>query len=203
MEDKEIIDLYWSRDPSAIVVSAEQYGKYCHQIAWNILRNPEDCEECINETWFRAWNSMPDARPDYLAAFFGAITRRLSLDCYRKNRALKRGGGEMPIIYDELQDCMPDNQASVSHAAREAQAELSHNNVESHLDTMILTAAINSFLSQLDSTSRILFVRRYWYTDSVRELAANLRLSESRVKSNLFRTRKKLKKHLEKEGIIL
>lgn len=205
LDDKDIIELYWSRDPSAIVVSAEQYGKYCHQIAWNILRNPEDCEECINETWFRAWNSMPDARPDYLAAFFGAITRRLSLDYYRKNRALKRGGGEMPLIYDELQDCRSKTEDAPmpSRTAGAAQAELSHNNVEHHLDVMILTEAINSFLSRLDSTSRILFVRRYWYADSIHDLAGSLHLSESRIKSNLFRTRKKLKKHLESEGIIL
>lgn len=203
MKDKEIIDLYWSRDPSAIVVSAEEYGKYCHRIAWNILHDPQDCEECINETWFRAWNSMPDARPDYLAAFFGAITRRLSLDYYRKSHAWKRGGGEMPLIYDELQDCMPEDSSEPAHVARASQTELSDNNVDRHLDTMVLTAAMNSFLSQLDHNSRILFVRRYWYMDSVRELALNFHFSESRVKSSLFRTRKKLKKHLEKEGIVL
>ena len=111
----------------------------------------------------------------------------------------------MPLIYDELQDCRSKTEdASVpSHTAGAAQAELSHNNVEHHLDVMILTEAINSFLSRLDSTSRILFVRRYWYADSVRDLACSLHLSESRIKSNLFRTRKKLKKHLESEGIIL
>lgn len=205
LDDKDIIELYWSRDPSAITVSAEQYGKYCHRIAWNILRNPEDCEECINETWFRAWKSMPDARPDCLAAFFGSITRRLSLDYYRKNRAAKRGGGEMPLIYDELQDCRTETAENVplSRTVRAAQTELSHNNVEHHLDVMVLTEAINTFLSRLDSTSRILFVRRYWYADSVRDLAGSLHLSESRVKSNLFRTRKKLKKHLESEGIMI
>ena len=151
MEDKDIIELYWSRDPSAIVVSAEQYGKYCHRIAWNILHNPEDCEECINETWFRAWNAMPDARPDYLAAFFGSITRRLSLDLYRKYRAFKRGGGEMPLIYDELDDFMPENIRSRYRTPHAEQAELSHNNVETHFDSMVLTETINSFLSQLDS----------------------------------------------------
>lgn len=203
MEDKEIIDLYWSRDPSAIVISEEQYGKYCHRIAWNILHNPEDCEECINETWFRAWCSMPDARPNYLAAFFGAITRRLSLDYYRKNHAWKRGGGDMPLIYDELQDCMPEDTSKSSHIARASRTELSDDNVERHLDTMTLTAAIDTVLSQLDTPSRILFVRRYWYADSIQELAQSFHFSESRVKSSLFRTRKKLKKHLEKEGIIL
>lgn len=203
MEDKEIIDLYWARDSSAIVVSAEQYGKYCHRIAWNILHNSEDCEECINETWFRAWCSMPDARPDFLASFLGAITRRLSLDYYRKNHAWKRGGGEMPLIYDELQDCMPEDTPRTSHMAHASKTELSDDNIEHHLDTMTLAAAIDSFLSQLDATSRILFVRRYWYADSIRELSQSLRFSESRIKSSLFRARKKLKKHLEKEGIIL
>lgn len=204
LKDSDIIELYWSRDPSAITVSAEQYGQYCRRIAWNILHNPEDCEECINETWFRAWNAMPDARPDHLAAFFGAITRRLSLDYYRKNRALKRGGGEMALIYDELKDCRTETADSrFSQTARASRTELSHDNVERHLDVMVLTEAINTFLSRLDSTSRILFVGRYWYADSVRELSCSLHLSESRIKSSLFRTRKKLKKHLESEGIIL
>lgn len=210
LTDSEIIDLYWSRDPSAIVVSSRQYGKYCRKIVWNILSNTEDTEECLNETWFRAWNAMPDARPDYLAAFFGAISRRLALDCHRKNRAWKRGGGEMPLIYDELQDCVPENSSpnsnfapSSARFARASQTDLSDNNVERHLDTMALTTALNDFLAQLDSTSRILFVRRYWYTDSVRELADSLHFSESRVKSSLFRTRNKLRKYLEKEGFVI
>lgn len=109
----------------------------------------------------------------------------------------------MPLIYDELQDCMPEDSSGASHIARASQTELSEDNVERHLDTMALTTAINSFLSQLDCTSRVLFVRRYWYMDSVRELALNFHFSESRVKSSLFRTRKKLKKHLEKEGILI
>ena len=111
----------------------------------------------------------------------------------------------MPLIYDELQDCRNkmEDTPMTPRAAGAAQAELCHNNVEHHLDVMVLTEAINTFLSRLDSTSRILFIRRYWYADSVRDLAGSLHLSESRVKSNLFRTRKKLKKHLESEGIIL
>ncbi|MDO5410193.1 MAG: sigma-70 family RNA polymerase sigma factor [Lachnospiraceae bacterium] len=199
MEDKEIIELYWSRDSSAITVSAEHYGNYCRQIAWNILQNHEDCEECINETWFRAWNAMPDARPNSLKSFLGAITRRLSLDYYRKSHAEKRGRGEISAIYDELQTCIPDSAA----AAASKNSKGSDNNVERHLEHLALTAALNSFLSQLDSTSRILFIRRYWYSDSIRELAQNLHLNENRIKSTLFRTRKKLKKHLEKEGIVL
>lgn len=203
MKDKEIIDLYWSRDPSAIVVSSKQYGAYCHQIAWNILHNMEDCEECINETWFRAWNAMPDARPDYLASFFGTITRRLSLDCYRKNRAWKRGGGEVALVYDELRDCMPQDSFTPGQLSDSSKAEISDNNIEAHLNAIVLTDALNAFLEKLDRNHRILFVRRYWYADSIKDLAYHFHYSESRVKSILFRTRKKLKQHLEKEGITI
>ena len=104
MEDEKIIDLYWDRDQRAIRQTAEKYGSYCGRIAKNILSNKEDCEECVNDTWLRAWNAMPDERPAILSAFLGAITRNLSLDRYRKQHTAKRGNGEVAFIFDELTD---------------------------------------------------------------------------------------------------
>ena len=103
-EDEQIIDMYWAREQEAITETADKYGKYCGTIAWNILYNSEDCEECLNDTWLKAWNSMPTERPQILSAFLGAITRNLSLDRYRKNHAKKRGEGQVAYIFEELQN---------------------------------------------------------------------------------------------------
>ena len=183
MTDSQIVDLYWSRDSQAIVLSNEQYGTYCRQIAWNVLYNKEDCDECLNETWYRAWISMPDARPDCLKAFLGKITRHLALDSYRKSHARKRGNGQIPLVYEELRECL--------------------SGPEELLETKLLEESINQFLKSLDQTARILFVRRYWYLDSLSDAARFVHISESSAKSMLFRTRKKLKAHLEKEGFTL
>lgn len=184
MEDEKIIDLYWARSQSAIAQTEQKYGNYCRKIAWNILYNREDCEECINDTWLRAWNSMPEERPRILSAFLGAITRNLCLDCYRKSHSAKRGGGEISYIYDELCDCTGGEQPSESVEYEE------------------LVGGINRFLSALDKESRVIFVRRYWYMDSVGAIAKRMGFGESKVKSNLFRTRKALGTYLEREGFI-
>ena len=105
MEDEKIIALYWDRDQTAIAETQQKYGRYCGSIAHNIVHDAQDAEECVNDTWMRAWNSMPRERPQLLAAFLGAITRNLSLDCYRRKHSEKRGGGVMPYIYEELHDC--------------------------------------------------------------------------------------------------
>lgn len=182
MEDSKIIDLYWDRDQNAIVRSQEKYGRYCSRIAGNILRSREDCEECVNDTWLRAWNAMPAERPDILSAFLGAITRNLSLDRYRRNTSKKRGSGEITYIFDEMQDCIGGNE------------------IDGHLDAMVLTESINRFLEKMSQDNRIIFVRRYWYMDSIEEITKRYKLSESKVKSSLFRSRKKLHEHLLKEG---
>ncbi len=182
MEDEKIIDLYWERNQRAVGVTEEKYGAYCRKIAWNILYNQEDCEECVNDTWLRAWNAMPDERPCMLSAFLGAITRNLSLDRYRKLHAGKRGNGEMAYVYDELSDC-------IAGEGPEEQA-----------DANALTETLNAFLKQTEKENRMIFIRRYWYMESVGAIAKKYGISESKVKSSLFRTRNKLRAYLHKEG---
>lgn len=182
MEDEKIIDLYWERNQSAITETEGKYGAYCHRIAWNILYNREDCEECVNDTWMRAWNAMPMERPGILSAFLGAITRNLSLDRYRKLHSKKRGEGEVAYVFDELTDC-------VAKEGPEQQA-----------DVNALTEALNVFLGKMEQESRMIFVRRYWYMDSIEAIAAKYAISESKVKSSLFRSRNKLRTYLQQEG---
>ena len=182
MEDEKIIDLYWNREQTAIIETEAKYGAYCHHIAWNILNNNQDSEECVNDTWLRAWNSMPTERPGILSAFLGAITRNLSLDCYRKKHAKKRGEGEVMYVFEELQDCFLND-------GPEQQSEAN-----------ALVEALNYFLSKMEKDNRMIFVRRYWYMDSVEGIAKRYGISESKVKSSLFRSRNKLRDFLQKEG---
>lgn len=185
MEDMEIIDLYWSRNEAAISHTQQKYGAYCTKIANNILYNREDCMECVNDTWLKAWNAMPEARPNQLAAFLGAITRNLSLDRYRKSHANKRGKGEVELVFDELQDC------------------LAADGPEQQMEMNQLTEHINMFLEKMEKENRMIFVRRYWYMDSVKEIADRYEISEGKVKSSLFRSRKRLSEYLVKEGYII
>ncbi len=185
MEDEKIIDLYWERSQQAIALTEQKYGRYCGRIADNVLHNREDCEECLNDTWLRAWNSMPTERPTVLQAFLGAITRNLSLDLYRRKHSAKRGGGELPYIFDELQDCL-----GTDETARE-------------MERMELAESLNRFLAELGKENRVMFVRRYWYMDSIAEIAARMGCGESRVKSRLSRLRKRLYRLLKSEGIVL
>ncbi|MDO5337573.1 MAG: sigma-70 family RNA polymerase sigma factor [Eubacteriales bacterium] len=183
MEDKDIVNLYWARDERAITESDLKYGKYCRSIARNILKNEQDTEECINDTFLSAWNSMPKNRPEHLLPYLGRITRNLALDKYDYKKAKKRNN-EFDILLSELEECLADTKG-----------------IEEHLEMKELSGAINTFLKELPQEKRILFVRRYWYSDSVAELSRRFDMSESKVKMLLFRTRKALKKHLEKEGI--
>lgn len=185
MEDEKIIDLYWNRDQGAIGHTAEKYGSYCGRIAKNILLNKEDCEECVNDTWLRAWNAMPDERPAILSAFLGAITRNLSLDRHRKLHTAKRGKGEVEFIFDELTDQVDKK-------------EPSH-----YIEEQELVACINHFLKNLPKEHRVMFVRRYWYFDNITEIAERCACSEGKVKTTLFRVRGKLLDYLKKEGYAL
>ena len=184
MEDEKIIDLYWARNQSAIAETEQKYGNYCRKIAGNILYSREDSEECVNDTWLKAWNSMPEERPSILSAFLGAITRNLSLDRYRRHHAAKRGGGEVSYIFDEMWDCAGGE------------------NPSEWVEQQALVECINTFLEELDAESRVLFVRRYWYMDSIADIAGRFGFSESRVKSNLFRTRNKLRMRLVQEQFL-
>ncbi len=186
MKDCEIVELYWQRKEAAITASAEQYGNYCHTIAYNILHNTEDAEECVNDTWVGAWNSIPPHRPERLSTYFGKITRHLSLNRFNAYTAKKRGLGQTALALSELEDCIP---AAVT--------------VEKAIDNHLLADAINRFLYAQPTQKRHIFIRRYWHLSSVKEIAAAFAMSESAVTSTLFRMRHDLKNHLEREGISL
>ena len=184
MTDKEIINLYWKRSEKAIVETDKKYGPYCYSLSYNILSNKEDAEECLNDTYMKTWNTIPPTRPTHFMAFLGKIIRNISLNLLKKNTAKKRGGDIIKIVSDELEDCIPDN-----------------NSVEAEIDYHILMNCINSFLSGQPSTKANIFVRRYWYMDTIPLISQRFKMNENTVSSILFKMRKELKKTLEKEGI--
>lgn len=186
MDDNQIIDLYWERSEFAINETSKKYGRYCNQIAINILANHEDTEECVNDTYLRAWNSMPENRPLFLSSFLGKITRNLALNKYKRRKADKRGGGEVELILHELEECIT-----------------SDNSIEDTLETDRLAKIISNFLRTLNTDNMTVFVRRYWYSDSITLISKQFGISESKVKSILFRCRAKLKTYLESEDISL
>lgn len=185
MTDNEILDLYWARDEQAISETDQKYGSYCRTIAWNILRSREDTEECVSDTWLKAWNAMPPKRPSILSSFLASITRNLSLDRYRAGQAKKRGG-QLERVWEELEGCA------------DPQMEL-----ENQIALGELSRLLDRFLRQLSQRERLVFLRRYWYADPVAEIAHRCRMSEGAVKVSLHRTRNKLRKMLEQEGYTL
>ena len=186
MEDKDIIRLYYERSEEAINETARKYSALLSSIAFGILRSREDAEECVNDTYMRAWNSIPPNRPKRLSAFLGKITRNLSLNRYSQLTAQKRGGGSKDVALEELEECVP--------AVGDVQREVEDGE---------LGELINVFLGKLSRESRIIFMRRYWYFCTVREIAEDMQIGESKVKMSLSRTRKKLKQFLEKKGVAL
>lgn len=186
MEDKNIVALYWQRDQEAIRATQGKYGAYLGKIAWQILSDREDSEECVNDTYWKTWSLLPPTRPTVFSAFLAKITRNLSLDRYRARSAEKRGGGRMALALEELSTCVP----APDHA-------------EAVVERQVLVDALDRFLAGLRPEQRKIFLRRYWYLSSVREIASYLGISESKVKTTLLRTRAALREHLEKEGIAL
>ena len=184
MEDKQIVDLYWQRSEEAIPATAAKYGAYCRTIANNILANNEDTEECVNDTWLKAWNSMPDNRPTLLGAYLGKLTRWLSLTKLRERGRLKRGGGEASLALEEL-----------------AEVVAGGTNPEQMLELRELNAAVRGFLKQLPETERELFLSRYWFLLPVKEIAARFGFSANKVSTSLYRTRRKLQSYLKEEGL--
>lgn len=182
MNDAEILDLYWARNEKAIDESAQKYGSYCRTVARNILGNPQDEQESLNDTWLAAWNSIPPQRPALLKAYLGKLVRRISLKKWRERSALKRGGGEIPAALDELAECIPGG------------------SIEAELDNAGLAQLLSRFIGNLSTDERRVFLRRYWYLDSIAEIAARLSFSESKVKSMLHRLRQRLMKQLKEEG---
>ena len=184
MEDKQIVALYLQRKEQAIDETAAKYGNYCFSIAHNILNNREDAEETVSDTYVGAWNAIPPHRPANLGTFLGKITRRLAIKRWQASRTAKRGGGEMPLVLEELAGCIPAD-----------------SDPEREMETAELSRILNRFARELPGTERNVFVCRYWYLDSVADIAKRNGFSQSKVKSMLSRIRKKLLTYLEKEGI--
>ncbi|MCD8040711.1 MAG: sigma-70 family RNA polymerase sigma factor [Clostridia bacterium] len=184
MEDQQIIALYFSRDHEAIKQTDVKYGKLCYSVANGILHRKEDNEECVNDTYLAAWNAMPPQRPQYLSSFLCRITRNLSLKKYEKLHAQKRGS-EFELSLEELQDVLP-----------------SGSDVHSAVESKELGEAISRFLYSLRKEERNVFIKRYWYFDPIKSIAADYSYSESKVKSLLSRLRARLKEFLEKENLL-
>ena len=183
MNDKSIVDMYFSRDEEAITQTDKKYGRYCYSIAYNILTNKEDAEESVSDTYMTAWRTIPPRRPSVLSTFLGKITRHISIDRWRERSAYKRGGGEVTLALEELEDCVAGLQ-----------------NVEMEYERKELIRAYVKFLDTLPVTERRVFLCRYWYVDSVEAIAEKFGFSQSKVKTMLYRTRAKLRKQLAEEG---
>lgn len=184
MEDTEIIALFRVRDQEALRASEEKYGGYCRSVAYGILRDEGLSQECVNDVWLSAWRSIPPEEPRHLGAYFGRLARNTAINRYKHDRARKRGGGQPQLALQELEECLP---SLVS--------------LEEGVEQSILTGCIEAWLRSLPQEKRRVFVRRYWYMSPVKEIAREYSMSETKVKSMLFRLRKELRAWLDKEGI--
>lgn len=183
MEDQLIIELFWRRSENALSEIKGKYGAYLFTIAMNILRNHEDCEECLDDTYLAVWNSIPPDRPRSLPAYLGKIVRNISIDVYRKNRAKKRYKG-FTVLLSELEECIP--------GILDASAPSSDDEIHEE---------ISNWLRSLDADKRALFVRRYWRGEPLRLLSQEFNMSQSKLASLMFRLRNDLRNHLEGGGI--
>ena len=183
MTDEAIVRLYWNRDEEAIAETSQKYGKYCFSIAYNILYNKEDSDECVNDTYNKAWNSIPPSRPTLLSAFLGKIVRNISLNRYKENTTLKRGGHQMPLILDELSEIASERPGPE----------------EEVLNTELIKA-INDFLYALPKDKRVMFIRRYWYADDIGAIANRMGINENSISVMIRRIRIRLREHLLERG---
>ena len=186
MDDRRIVELFLERSEEAILETDIKYGRYCHRIAFNVLGNDEDSEECVNDAYMRAWGSIPPNEPDSMASYIGRITRNLALDKLRQKQSDKRGNGDVPVVLDELAECVSG-----------------HDELERRQDSAEIAAAIDSFLDELNSVERGVFMRRYWMMEPIADVANRYDISVSKTTTMLFRLRNRLKKHFMKEGIPL
>lgn len=184
MEDTYIIDLFWKRDENAIKLVDKKYHTVCYSIAWKLLTNREDSEECVNDTWFAAWRYIPPKRPPKLVAFLGKITRGFAIDMLRKKYAAKRMDMHVAEIIEEVERL----NTAIIH------------DVDEHMEAEELIKIINNFLSNLSDKDRDIFVQRYWVMESIKNIADRHKMSEGAIKQNILRNKRKLKKVLEKEG---
>ena len=185
MEDEKIIELYWQRSPQAIDETSRKYGAYCMRLSMNILMNREDSEENVNDTYLRTWNAIPPQKPDPLRTFVCKIARNLAAAKYHANTAKKRNS-RYDAALDELEGCLAAG-----------------GSVEEAYDAKELSEAINAFLSSLSYTDRFLFVRRYWYSDSMQDIAAMIGSTANSVAVRLYRLREKLRHYLIREGLLV
>ncbi len=184
MKDIDIIKLYFARSQKAIEETDKKYGAYCTVIAQNILCNKQDSEECVNDTYLKTWDTIPPKQPQNLRTYLGKITRSLAINRYKMYSAQKRDSSNVDILFSELEGCIPSKAT-----------------VEEAVDEKLLVTLLEEFLKKQSDTKRNIFLRRYWYCESISQIAKDFSQSESKVTSVLYRMRLKLKEYLEKEGI--
>lgn len=182
MTDRDIIALYFARDERAIEKTRDKYGGFCYSIAYNLLGSREDSDECVNDTYLGAWNAMPPHKPEILSAFLAKITRRLGISRLRKRRAQKRS--HTAVALDELEECVADTGL-----------------VYDHMETEELRDMLQAFLGTVPQKERDMFVCRYFYCDSIAQIATRFFCSQSKAKTTLFRTRQKLRAYLTERGV--
>ena len=185
MEDSRIIELYWQRNPNAIAETEQKYGAYCFRVADNILKNREDSEECVNDTWLRAWNVIPPKRPEVLQMFLAKITRSIAFNRFEARTAGKRGGGETALVLEELSECIAGS-----------------SDVEREIEERELSECIRLFVRSLPEREGNVFVRRCFFNETIEEIGKRYGLTKNHTAVILSRTRKKLRTHLMKEGYI-
>lgn len=183
MDDNAIIELFFARQEDAIKETRSKYGDFIRFIAFSITGILTEAEECENDTYLKLWKSIPPEKPEFFKAYIGKIVRNCALSCYRKNKAAKRDGG-VTVLLDELSECIPDS-----------------TDIEEEYFGKQLSQLLSDWLKSLPEDSRALFIRRYWYCESVKAIAENTGMSPSKISSLLFGLRKQLKKELEKEGV--
>ena len=186
MNDDRIIKLYFERSEDAITETDKKYGGACRSVAYNILGNREDSEECTNDTYMKVWDVIPPNKPTKLGAFVVTIARNLALNMYKTASRIKNGSGYKSVNFEEIAGCLP---------AKES--------VESEVDRKAVLSAVERFLSMQPRDKQIMFIRRYFYCSTYAEIAGDLNTTEDRVRKSLMRMRDKLREHLEKEGIAI
>lgn len=185
MHDNKIVSLYFARDEAAIRETEKKYGRYLSKIAYNILYDREDCRESVNDTYLSAWESIPPQKPDILSTYLAKITRRIAIDILRRKNRSKRLPSEYTVSLSELEESLSGGNAT-----------------ETEIDTHLLADAINGYLRTLPEEAKNAFIGRYYFADSIREIAAYSHTSEAKIKSLLYRTRNKLRLYLEQEGFL-
>lgn len=183
MDDNEIVQLFWERNESALTETDRKHGKRCRIIAENILNNCEDAADCVNDCYFKVWNLIPPERPNFFGAFLSSIVKHTAIDFLKAKTAEKRGGGEMPLVIDELEEVLSDNSC-----------------VERNYENKEIIGKINDFLKELPSKDRRMFVLRYWYCCDIPQIASRLGTRKNTVSVILHRTRKSLREYLKKGG---